>query len=161
MLYCQTQWDKKQALYMLIRLMITKAHTPLLDTALKFTVNRDDLKRRNLPSTRFTCTVLHSVVLLSPTSLILLSVPRVPSPHQCTWVVFFFMNLWQHLLTWKQGIQTLCCISFREATVDMYNKSPHVYHYGTKIHKLYFSEEKAETQKSAIQGIDSYKAMEN
>lgn len=128
---------------------VTDAHTSSLH---RFTNNRDDLKRRNLPSTRFTCMVLRSVVLLSPTSLILLSVPRVPSPHQCTWVVFFFMNLWQHLLTWKQGIQTLCCISFREATVDMYNKSPRVYHYGTKNHKLYVSEEKAEIQESATQG---------
>lgn len=33
----------------------------------------------------------------------------------------------------------------------MYNKSPHVYHYGTKIHKLYVSEEKAEIQESAMQ----------
>lgn len=43
----------------------------------------------------------------------------------------------------------------------MYNKSPHVYHYGMKIHKLYFSEEKAEIQKSAIQGKDSYNTMKN
>lgn len=76
------------------------AHSPSLDTSPRgLGVNRDDLKRRNLPSTW----VLQWVVLLSPTSLILLSVPRVPSPHQSTRVVFFFMNLWQHLLTWKQG----------------------------------------------------------
>lgn len=30
-----------------------------------------------------------------------------------------------------------------------------------KIHKLYFSEEKAEIQKSAIQGEDSYNTMKN
>ena len=32
-------------------------------------------------------------------SLILLTIPRVPSPHQSTRVMFIFMNLWQHLLT--------------------------------------------------------------
>lgn len=127
----------------------------------RFTVNRDDLKRRNLPSTRFTCMVLHSVVLLSPTSLILLSVPRVPSPHQCTWVVFFFMNLWQHLLTWKQGIQTLCCIAFREATVDTYNKSPHVYHlWYENSQALLFRREKLKTTKICLhRGKDGYKSM--
>lgn len=34
----------------------------------------------------------------------------------------------------------------------MYNKSPRVYHYGMKNHKLYVSEEKAEIQESATQG---------
>lgn len=32
-------------------------------------------------------------------SLILLAIPRVPSPHQSTRVMFIFMNPWQHLLT--------------------------------------------------------------
>lgn len=32
-------------------------------------------------------------------SLVLLAIPRVPSPHQSTRVVFIFVNLWQHLLT--------------------------------------------------------------
>lgn len=137
---------------MLIRLLIIDAHTPSLYTLLKVYCQQRWFKEKkpakhtvHLYGFTFCCTSIS----YQPDLALRTTCSKSPPVHMGS--VFLHESLAAPLDLKTRNTETVLHF-LREATVDMYNKSPHVYHYGIKIHKLYFSEEKAEMQKSAIPG---------